>query len=144
MHKNSGYSFIEVMTVIAIIGIVAGIVLPNVVGWLPRYRLRSGAEEIQSTLQLARLSAIKQNTTATVTFDTTNHTFEASISGQTIKSGKMPSGIIIDSITSPLSKVEFDSRGLAINNSNGTILVKNNLGGLKTITVNIVGMASVQ
>ena len=143
MRKNSGYSFIEVMTVIAIIGIVAGIVLPNVVGWLPRYRLRSGAEEIQSTLQLARLSAIKQNTDATVTFDTTNHTFEASISGQTIKSGKMPSGIIIESVTSPASQVEFDSRGLA-NGSTGNILVKNNLGGTKTITVNIVGMASVQ
>ena len=143
MRKNSGYSFIEVMTVIAIIGIVAGIVLPNVVGWLPRYRLRSGAEEIQSTLQLARLSAIKQNTDATVTFDTTNHTFEASISGQTIKSGKMPSGIIIESVTRPASQVEFDSRGLA-NGSTGNILVKNNLGGTKTITVNIVGMASVQ
>jgi prepilin-type N-terminal cleavage/methylation domain-containing protein len=143
MHKNSGYSFIEVMTVIAIIGIVAGIVLPNVVGWLPRYRLRSGAEEIQSTLQLARLSAIKQNTDATVTFDTTNHTFEASIGGQTIKSGKMPSGIIIESVTSPSSEVEFDSRGLA-NGSTGNIEVKNNQGDTMTITVNIVGMASVQ
>jgi len=143
MHKSSGFSFIEVMTVIAIIGIVAGIVLPNVVGWLPRYRLRSGAEEIQSTLQLARLSAIKQNTDATVTFDTTNHTFEASISGQTIKSGKMPSGVIIESVTCPSSEVEFDSRGLA-NGSTGNILVANNQGGTMTITVNIVGMASVQ
>ena len=143
MRKSSGFSFIEVMTVIAIIGIVAGIVLPNVVGWLPKYRLRSGAEEIQSTLQLARLSAIKQNTDATVTFDTSNQTFEASISGQTIKSGKMPSGIIIESVTSPGSQVEFDSRGLA-NGSTGNIQVKNDQGGTMTITVNIVGMASVQ
>jgi hypothetical protein len=55
----------------------------------------------------------------------------------------MPSGIIIESVTSPSSQVEFDSRGLA-NGSTGNILVKNNLGRTKTITVNIVGMASVQ
>ena len=140
MHKNSGYTFIELMTVISIIAIVAGIVLPNVLGWLPKYRLNSGAEEIQSTLQLARLGAIKQNTSATVTFDTANHTYLASISGQTIKNGKMPTGIIIDSVTSPLSQVQFDSRGLA-NASTGSILVKNNQGGTKTITVNIVGIS---
>ena len=143
MHKNSGYTLVEVLTVIGIIAIVAGIVLPNVVAWLPKYRLSSGAEEIQSTLQLARLSAIKQNTSATVTFSTTTHTFLARIDGQTIKSGKMPAGISIDSITRPSSRVEFDSRGLA-NGSTGDILVKNNLGGTKTITVNIVGNSSIQ
>lgn len=143
MHKNSGYTLVEVLTVIGIIAIVAGIVLPNVVAWLPKYRLSSGAEEIQSTLQLARLSAIKQNTSATVTFSTTTHTFLARIDGQTIKGGKMPAGISIDSITSPSSRVEFDSRGLA-NGSTGDILVKNNQGGTKTITVNIVGNSSIQ
>ena len=143
MHKNSGFTLIEVLTVIAIIAIVLGIVIPNVLGWLPRYRLSSGAEEIQSTLQLARLGAVKQNMNATVTFSTTTHTFLASIDGRTIKKGKMPAGIIIDSVTSPSSQVQFDSRGLA-NGSNGIILVKNNQGGTKTITVNIVGIASVQ
>lgn len=143
MHKNSGYTLIEVLTVISIIAIVAGIVLPNVVAWLPKYRLSSGAEEIQSTLQLARLSAIKQNTNATVTFNTVNHTFLASTDNQTIKSGQMPAGIVIDSVTSPASTVEFDSRGLA-NGSSGNIQVKNNKGRTKTITVNIVGVASIQ
>jgi prepilin-type N-terminal cleavage/methylation domain-containing protein len=142
MRKNSGFTLIEVMTVIAIIGIVAGIVIPNVIGWLPGYRLRSGAEEIQSTLQLARLGAIKQNKSAIVTFDTANHTFLATISGQEIRSGKMPSGIIIDSITCPSSQVQFDSRGLA-NAWTGNILVKNSQGDIKTITVNIVGNSKI-
>ena len=138
MRQNEGFTLMEMMTVIAIIAIVAGIVLPNFIGWLPRYRLRSGAEDIQSTLQLARLGAIKQNTSSTVTFDTANHTFLATVNGQAIKEGKMPAGIVIDSITSPSSQVQFDSRGLA-NESTGSILVKNNDGGTKTITVNIVG-----
>ena len=138
MHKNSGYTIIEIMAVISIIAIVASIVIPNVLGWLPKYRLSSGAEEIQSTLQLARLGAIKRNTSATVTFDTANHTYLAAISGQTIKKGEMPSGIIIAS-SNPSSPVQFNGRGLA--NDSTTILVQNNQGGTKTITVNIVGIA---
>ena len=143
MHKNSGFSFIELLTVIAIIGIVAGIVLPNVVGWLPRYRLNSGAEDIHSTLQLARLGAIKENAIATVTFDTANHSYLALIDGRTLRRGKMPAGIRIDSVTSPASQVRFDSRGLA-NDSTGDIQVKNTEGGSKTIRVYIVGTARIQ
>jgi prepilin-type N-terminal cleavage/methylation domain-containing protein len=143
MRQNRGYTLIEVMTVIAIIGISTSITIPNVIGWLPKYRLRSGAEEIQSTLQLARLGAIKQNTDATVNFNAINHTFVAAIAGKTIKSGRMPSGITIDSITIPSSKVQFDSRGLA-NTWIGNIVVKNNQGGTKTIKVNIVGNSKIQ
>jgi Tfp pilus assembly protein FimT len=89
-------------------------------------------------LQLARLGAIKQNTSSTVTFDTANHTFLATVSGQTIKRGEMPAGVLIDSITSPSSQVQFNSRGMA-NESTGVIRVKNNQGKFKTIAVNIVG-----
>ena len=85
MHKNSGFTLIEILTVIAIIAVVSSIVLPNVIAWLPRYRLNSGAEDIQSTLQLARLGAIKENADATVTFNTANHTFLASINGRKIR-----------------------------------------------------------
>lgn len=138
MRRNGGYTLIEIMTVIAVIGISASLVIPNVIGWLPKYRLRSGAEEIQSTLQLARLEAIKKNTTSTVNFDIVHHTFQAIIGGRTIKQGAMPAGIYIDSITFPSSKCRFDSRGLA-NTWNGDLVVKNDLGETKTISVNIVG-----
>ena len=143
MRQNRGYTLLEIMTVIALIGISASIVIPNVIGWLPKYRLRAGAEEIQSVLQLARLGAIKENMNATVNFDTANHTFLATIDGRTIKRGKMPAGIVIDSITSPSSQVQFDSRGLA-NTSTGDIVVKNGQGGTKTISVNIVGKSKIE
>ncbi len=143
MHKNSGFTLIEILTVIAIIAVVASIVLPNVIAWLPRYRLNSGAEDIQSTLQLARLGAVKENTNATVTFNTANNSFLAAINGRTIRNGTLPAGIRIDSVTSPASQVRFDSRGLA-NTSTGDIRVINTQGGEKTISVNIVGTTSIQ
>ena len=136
MHKNSGFTITELMVTIAVIAILASLAIPNFIAWLPNYRLRSGAEEIQSTLQFARLTAIKRNATATVTFDIANETYRASVGGQAIRGGRMPAGIDINSAFGGTS-VQFDSRGIA--NNAGTAVVRNNLGRAKTITVYITG-----
>ena len=140
MRKNSGFTITELMVTIAVISILASLAIPNFVAWLPNYRLRSGAEEIHSTLQLARVRAIKQNATATVAFNIANETFQASVGGQTFRSGQMPAGIDINSATFGVGTfVQFDSRGIAINNTAGNAVVRNDLGGVRTITVSITG-----
>jgi len=140
MHKNSGFTFTELMVTIAVIAILAGLAIPNFISWLPNYRLRSGAEDIRSTLQLARITAIKRNANATVSFDIANETYQASVGTQTIRSGKMPAGIDIFSATFGSGTfVQFDSRGIAINNTDGSAQVINNLGRAKTIMVYITG-----
>jgi hypothetical protein len=99
--------------------------------------LRSGAEEIQSTLQFARITAIKRNATATVTFDIANETYRASVGLQAIRGGRMPAGIDIDSTDFGGDSVEFDSRGFAT--PAGNAVVRNSLGRSKTIEVFITG-----
>ena len=136
MRKNSGFTITELMVTIAVIAILASLAIPNFIAWLPNYRLRSGAEEIQSTLQFARLTAIKRNATATVSFDIANETYRASVGGQAIRGGRMPAGIDINSAFGGTS-VQFDSRGIA--SAAGTAVVRNNLGRAKTITVYITG-----
>jgi type IV fimbrial biogenesis protein FimT len=138
MRKNSGFTITELMVTIAVIAILASLAIPNFLAWLPNYRLRSGAEEIQSTLQFARLTAIKENATTTVAFDIANETYRASVvGGQTIRGGRMPAGIDINSASFGGTSVQFDSRGIA--NNAGTAVVRNNLGKAKTITVYITG-----
>lgn len=139
MRKNSGYTLTEMMVIIAVIGILASLAIPNFINWLPNYRLRSGAEDIQSTLQLARLTAIKENETVTVAFNTANDTYQASVGGQSFRSGQMPAGIDINSaVFGGGSSVQFDSRGFVIGSA-GSAQVRNNRGRLKTITLNITG-----
>ena len=134
MRKNSGYTITELMVTIAVFAILASLAIPNFIAWLPNYRLRSGAEEIQSTLQLARITAIKENSTVTVDFNTANETYRAFVvGGQTIRGGRMPAGIDINSASS----VQFDSRGIASGESD--TVVRNNLGRSRTIRVYITG-----
>jgi len=136
MHKNSGFTITELMVTIAVVAILASLAIPNFIDWLPNYRLRSGAEEIQSTLQFARITAIKRNATATVAFDIANETYRASVGGQAIRGGRMPAGIDINSAFGGTS-VQFDSRGIA--SAAGTAVVRNNLGRSRTIRVYITG-----
>ena len=144
MRTNSGFTLTELMVTIAVIAILASLAIPNFIGWLPNYRLRSGAEEIHSTLQLARVRAIKDNATATVTFNTANETYQASVGGQTFRRGRMPAGIDMNSaVFGGGAFVQFDSRGVAINNTDGSAQVRNSSGRTQTITVSITGNARI-
>jgi type IV fimbrial biogenesis protein FimT len=143
MRNNSGYTITELMVTIAVIAILASLAIPSFIAWLPNYRLRSGAEEIQSTLQLARITAIKENSTVTVDFNTANETYRAFVvGGQTIRGGRMPAGIDIDSTDFGGDSVEFNSRGIPT--AAGTAVVRNNLGRLRKIEVYITGNSRIE
>jgi prepilin-type N-terminal cleavage/methylation domain-containing protein len=65
-----GFTFIELLVVMIMVAILASISIPGFSAWLPSYRLRVAAKDLYSNLQLAKLTAIKQNTTSAVIFDT--------------------------------------------------------------------------
>ena len=73
----------EVMMVIAIIGILCAIASPNLIKWLPRHRVGSAARDVMSALEFARLNAIKANGAVTVNFDFTGDRLTVVDSGGT-------------------------------------------------------------
>jgi len=107
MKDKSGFTLMELMVVIAIIGILAGIAIPNVISWRNNQQVMRAARGVYSTLQAAKMSAINDNATINVLFSpgegssgryrafediNGNNTYEAAVD-RSVSSGQMPPGI---------------------------------------------------
>ena len=58
-----GFSLIELMITLAVLGMLIMIALPNMGTWIQNTQIRTAAEGMQAGLQLARAEALKRNTT---------------------------------------------------------------------------------
>ena len=69
IKRTKGLTIIELVVVMCILGVMVLISIPNIGRWLPRYRLRSAIRDVASTMQLARLGAIKDNREWAIQYD---------------------------------------------------------------------------
>jgi type IV fimbrial biogenesis protein FimT len=68
-RNESGFTIVELLVAIAIIGILSGIAIPTFSVWLPNYRLRTAALDLYGNLQLAKMQAIRTNGEYAVVFN---------------------------------------------------------------------------
>jgi len=66
---NTGMTMIELLWIIAILGILASLAIPTFAAWLPNYRLKRAARDLYSNFQLTKMGAVKQNKNWAVVFD---------------------------------------------------------------------------
>jgi prepilin-type N-terminal cleavage/methylation domain-containing protein len=114
MRRQSGFTLMELMIIIAIIGVLIGIAVPNFLGWLPKYRLRSAADELFTNLNLAKMAAVRRGEECTVSF--TAQGYGIDLLGKSIKLADYGSGVTFEksdgSAGFPSSPMVFGSRGL--------------------------------
>lgn len=70
--SETGFTLIETMIVVAIIGIATAIALPNYSIWQSRSELRQAVTEVQNQLLLARMAALSRNMPVTVAISIVN------------------------------------------------------------------------
>jgi prepilin-type N-terminal cleavage/methylation domain-containing protein len=68
---SNGYSLVELLVVVAIILLVAGLAVPNLTQLVANYKLDAAGRSISSLMQVARIRAVKSNQAYYVSFDTT-------------------------------------------------------------------------
>jgi Tfp pilus assembly protein FimT len=61
--------------VVAIIGILISIAIPNILSWLPNIRLKAAARDLYSSMQKTRMEAVKTNQSWAIVFNSANNTF---------------------------------------------------------------------
>lgn len=76
--ETRGFTLIELMIVLGVISVLAGVAFPMLSQWIPNYRLKGAAQILYADLQKAKLHAVKTNRNVTVNF-----TFSAGCSGPT-------------------------------------------------------------
>jgi len=70
LNAHRGFSLIELIVGIVILGVLMAMAAPRFTDWLRNARIRTSAEAIQNGLQLARAEAVRRN--ATVRFQLVN------------------------------------------------------------------------
>ena len=135
-HRQAGFTVLELIVVIVVISILAAIAVPNIIDWLPNYRLKSAARDLVSNMQKARMEAVSGNKDVVVTFDgsvtpgfytfNTNKgvnriDFSSYGSGVDYGTGNAASNWNGDNFTQPIS-ITYNSRG---SSNAGTIYIQN-------------------
>lgn len=67
VRYQRGFTLIEVMIAVAIVGILVIVAIPNYMQWNARYQLKQGTTELAGSLNLARMAAMNRNLAVTVT-----------------------------------------------------------------------------
>ena len=74
--QAEGFTLIEILIVVALIGVLAGITAPTVAAGIDRYNVISAGQQVASTIRAARFQAVARNLRLELRFDTDAGTYQ--------------------------------------------------------------------
>ncbi|MBU4230742.1 MAG: GspH/FimT family pseudopilin [Proteobacteria bacterium] len=172
-HRRAGFTLVELMIVVAIMGILAGIAFSLMRNWLPNMRLRGAARDVYSVMQRAKAEAIERGVNVAIAYNTVANTYTMFVDVNSnrlqdageislLSSGPMPDGVAFDNRPAPplpatevkgadgiVDGVSFAGNAVAFTPrglpvGTGTVALLATTGRQRTVTVSIAGRVRMQ
>jgi type IV fimbrial biogenesis protein FimT len=124
--RQAGFTLIEAMVVIAIIGIISLAAVVNMIGWRTERQMQGAARGFLADMQRARITAIREGEAVSVlmnpgaggsyqVFLDTNEDYILDAGETQITNVTIPVAITMQNVTFPTNRTQFNSRGMAAN-----------------------------
>ena len=153
MRNESGLTLIELMIVIAVTAIIAGVAIPNMVSWRNNAKYSGAIENVRGDLNMAKMVAIREGGFVAVQFlpngyqifndnGATAGVFDAG--EDMLIDLQLPSGVSIDLAATDfaMNRFRFDDRGVPENL--GRVVITRTNGEQRSIILNRLGRISIQ
>lgn len=109
IRSDAGFTLIETMIIVVIIGVVAGLTIPSFMKYFQSQKLVGARSELLSDISYARSLAIARRTTFQIVFTGTEYRIIQPGPDTVIRKRKSPSGVLITADANP----NFYPHGLA-------------------------------
>lgn len=157
-----GFTLLELMIVVAIVAITAGISAPYFSDWLQGQRLKADAREMYGQLQRARMDALRGNALCTINFNALvqgkphhyviyrdqNRNFHYEKNVDTLLASALFAGSLTYANNGNNPSFAWNSRGLPVNKDGtpaaGEVAFTNLHGDTVTLTVTAAGSIRLQ
>lgn len=137
-NKNEGFTLIETLIIVVIIGILSAIAAPSFLGILNRNKVSSTLSEVRGAFQEAQRESMRKGMACTVKLNKTTNTVSSTPSKCLVTGTRtLDSSVGMETKDTPIQSIQFSHRGTIILND-GTTLVffnKDNYSNKKCLVI---------
>jgi len=162
MMRKDGFTLIEAIVIILVLGILAAVAIPAFSHFGPDMRLKGAVRDLKSNMELSRLRAIRQNANVVLAFDTGNNSYTVFVdngagggvandwtqngSEVVLKTVSLPSDVTMYEVSFSFgtSQCGFNSRGLPASQRIGHVYMRNSKNNYRGISTSMVGHVRIQ